>query len=219
MRCRFELNGLTPLIIHADDVEKADELKAYRQDPKNKKSSVNGDDRYPAWTWQSYLYTDGKDLVLPSEVVSAALRKAGAQLTLKGKSTFKSLTQSGMAFTDEYCELAGSEGVVSMADVLAIRDLPFKEQAAKAEELGIKLYVKRLPVGQAKTVRVRPRFDVWRVRGEVETFDDAITHDVLLQLFDLAGRLSGLGDYRPSSPKCPGPYGTFETKLAAVKGK
>ena len=54
----FNLKGLTPLLMHADDVEASDLLKDWRKSPGNKNQSVAGDDRSPAWTWQTYWYLD-----------------------------------------------------------------------------------------------------------------------------------------------------------------
>jgi len=45
MEYKFKLTGATPLLVHADDVEKADLLKAWRKNPENKNLSVPGDDR------------------------------------------------------------------------------------------------------------------------------------------------------------------------------
>jgi len=68
----FELKGITPLLMHRDDVEAADEVKAWRADPKNKNISVPGDDRSPAWTWQIYCYSDGVHLAYPQENIMVA---------------------------------------------------------------------------------------------------------------------------------------------------
>ncbi len=92
----FQLDGLTPLLVHADDVEASDRLQEWRKAPENKSLSTPGDDRSPPWTWQTYLYTDGTHLTVPSDNVMVALREAGCEITLKRQTTFKALTQSGL---------------------------------------------------------------------------------------------------------------------------
>jgi len=66
-------------------------------------------------------------------------------------------------------------------------------------------------------VRVRPRFDNWSCGGTVTVFDDMITTDVLKNILTFAGTYAGLGDWRPSSPKSPGPFGKFTAEVKQVK--
>lgn len=213
----FTLTGTMPILFHADDVEASDELAAWRKDPKNKSVSVPGDDRSPPWTWTSYLYSDGHNLAMPQECIMAALRYAGAKIPSKGKSTFKSMSQSGLLIGSDFCEFLNNGEPVALADVLKFRDEPFSVHKKKARDLGFELSVKRASVGSSKHVRVRPKFDHWEVRGTIAVNEPAITADVLAQLFEIAGRLAGLCDWRPSSPKKPGPYGMFSASVAPLK--
>lgn len=64
--------GLTPLLMHSDDVEWSDSIKAWRDDPANKRFKVAGDDRSPAWTWIGYLWHDGTVVGIPAEEPAAA---------------------------------------------------------------------------------------------------------------------------------------------------
>lgn len=213
----FTLTGATPILFHADDVEAADMLSEWRKDPKNRDHSVSGDDRSPPWTWMTYLHSDGEKVALPGEAIMTALRVAAARITLKGKETFKKQSQSGMMLESEFCDFEGPKGPVLMADLARLRDLPFAEQARRVQDLGFTLFVKRAPIGQAKHVRVRPRFNSWRARGRVEVLDPIITEDVLRQMFEIAGSYAGLLDWRPSSKKSPGPFGKFEAALKRAK--
>jgi hypothetical protein len=217
MEYRFELIGITPLLMHADDVEAADGLRAWRDDPRNKSISVPGDDRSPPWTWQTYLYHDGSHLAIPADNVMVALRFGAAKIPHKKGSTFKALSQSSLLMQDEHCRFEVSGKQVALASAHQLHDLTFAEQAQAVKNHGYRLFVKRAKVGQSKHVRVRPRFDEWSVSGTIETTDAAITPDVLTSMFDLAGRYAGLSDWRPSSVKSPGPYGTFESKLTPIK--
>jgi hypothetical protein len=213
----FVLKCLSPILIHGDDVMASDELTAWRKDPKNKSVSVPGDDRSPAWTWMTYLYHDGERLAMPQDNIMCALRHAGAKVSAKGKSTFKSMSQSGLLIGSDFCEFTNAGEPILIADILAFRDAKFSDHIKECRNLGFDLLVKRASVGSSKHVRVRPRFDEWQVRGSITVSEPAITQDVLEQLFELAGRYAGLCDWRPSSPKKPGPYGMFTAEVKPVK--
>ena len=77
MNVDFTLTGLSPLLMHADDVLMADELSHARKTmPKGQKAA--GDDRSPAWSWHTYCYHEGDELVWPSENLMVSLRSAAA---------------------------------------------------------------------------------------------------------------------------------------------
>ena len=50
------IKGMTPLILHKDDVDWADKMDDWKSDPNNKKHSKAGDDRSPAWRWIGCVY-------------------------------------------------------------------------------------------------------------------------------------------------------------------
>lgn len=216
MKVAFEIVGQTPLLMHRDDVDAADELSSWRRAPENKGVTVAGDDRSPGWTWQTYLHHDGEFVAVPMEWLMAALKTAGAQMTLKKQKTFKEATQSGIFVPTEFIELrVGKDNErVAIEDVVALRDKPFSAQAQDVQDLGFRLFVKRAKVGMSKHVRVRPRFDRWTARGEIEVVAPEITFEIVSRLFDLAGR-GGFGDWRPAS-KSPGAFGMFTAKIKKV---
>jgi hypothetical protein len=220
MRVAFNLTGEMPLIMHADDIDAADALMKWRKNPANKNVTVRGDDRSPAWTWQAYIYSDGEHVTMPSQNIMVALRQAGAQMIMKKQKTFKELSQSGMVITNEYCDLFVGDKKISI-DSFAWQsaaagddDDGFEAQVKKAAGVGIRLFTKRAKVGTSKHIRVRPRFDSWRVSGEINVVAPELTVDIITQLFDLAGRV-GLCDWRPGC-KTPGPYGMFSAKVKKV---
>jgi len=215
----FTLNGLMPLLMHQDDVMQADLLKDWRNDPDNKGLSQPGDDRSPPWSWLTYCYQDGERLVMPSCNLMVCLRDAGAKMLLKGNTTFKSVSQSELLIATEFLTFtAGGDGQeIAWADVLKLKDLPFKEQFERVKKLGFELFVKRANVNGKKHVRVRPRFNAWCVSGSIRVLDPRIiTHDRLVTMFGIAGRL-GLCDWRPSEKKSPGPWGQFLAELKILK--
>jgi hypothetical protein len=216
-QANFELNGTMPLLMHWDNIEGGDVLKEWRQDTANKNQSVPGDDRSPAWTWHTYLYNDGEHVTIPQDNVMAALMAGGTQVTLKKQKTFKELSQSAILISTEHLKFEYGDGrQLSLKQVEAMRDLPFAKQADECRKLGFRLFCKRAKVGTAKHVRVRPRFEKWRVSGELTVISADLPFDKLELIFGYAGR-AGLCDWRPNSPKRPGPYGMFEAKLKQVK--
>lgn len=209
----FTLEGMTAFLMHHDDVAASDRLKSWRSDPKNKGVSVPGDDRSPAWTWQTYLYHDGEYVTIPSSNIMVCLRQAGAQMILKKQKTFKEVSQSGMFIEQEFCEFRCGDRLeqVPIATIAAMADKTYDEQAAAAQRLGFRLWAKRAKIGTSKNVRVRPRFERWQVRGSVQVVAPELTLDILRQLFDIAGRV-GLGDWRPGC-KTPGSFGMFRATV------
>jgi hypothetical protein len=204
------MTGISPYLMHGDSLDFADYLQRWRKDPTNKNLSVPGDDRAPAWSWHGALYNDGKTVCVPSANVMSALKSAGAQLIASGRRTFKQVSQSGMYFAEEYLafEYGTPFRALAIEDINAMRDLPFHEQADACKALGFRLFVKRaIPQGKSRHVRVRPRFDTWRITGILTVTATELTHEVVSRLFDLAGN-GGLGNWRPTC-KSPGPFGRF----------
>lgn len=211
MRVNFELTGKTSLLMHWDNVEESDRVKAWQRDPANKNLSVAGDDRSPAWTWATYMYHDGNNVVIPSQNLMVCLRQAGAQMILKRQKTFKEITQSGLFIEDEFLEFETEGRTLSLADATSMIEMPFDKQKEEVNRFDFRLYIIRARVGTSKHVRVRPRFDSWKARGCIEIIAPEITYENLTQLFDIAGRV-GLGDWRPGC-KTPGPFGQFRATI------
>lgn len=219
MKVEFQLTGLTALLFHSDDVQASDELKEWREDTQNKNKSIRGDDRSPPWTWTTYLYTDGENIVWPSYNLSVGLRQAGAQILMPNKrgKTFKEVAVSGIQPTAEFLEFTSGGKVIPVAPFAKLRDneADFAKHVEAARANGFRLFSKRAKIGMAKHVRVRARFDQWEMRGSViVTATDVINMDKLQELFDIAGR-GGQGDWRPAC-KTPGPFGQFTAKLKKV---
>lgn len=225
---QFKLVGVTPLLMHADDVEQSDDLGEWRKSPDNKNVSKAGDDRSPPWTWKTYCYTDGEHVAVPADNLMAALRYAGSQLILKRQKTFKSATQSGIVIRDLFCPIhipdkMSNDGksvltwkTIKSADVDAISGT-YKQHVDQAKALGFKLFMKRAPVGASKHVRVRPRFDHWMLTGTMEVAMPEFSDDIIGKLWTIAGNHAGLCDWRPSSPKSPGPFGRFVAELQEIR--
>jgi hypothetical protein len=207
--------GRTPLLMHWDNLEWADDMEAWKNKAANKAASKAGDDRTPAWRWIGSLYNDGSHAVMPSDNVMRALMEAGAMVpTGKGKSTFKAKTQSGSQPMAPSFALIVHGKPLPYGPIAALRDeTSFANHKAAVKDLGFELSVKRATIGQSKHVRVRPMFSDWATTISLAIIDDQIDNEALAQILDCAGRFKGLGDWRPGSPKRPGPYGQFEASI------
>ena len=209
------ITGKTPLLMHADDVEWADKMEDWKNDPKNRKVSKAGDDRTPAWRWIGSTYMDDDYIAIPSDNLMRCLMEGGAMVPVPGGrsgKTFKAQTQSGLMIGEPYWPL---EPTIERKDVEALmEEEDFKEHKKRCNELGFSLLIKRARIGQAKHIRVRPRFDDWSAQGSVVVNDSQITEAVLTDIFNYAGQYKGLGDWRPGS-KTPGTFGMFTAEISA----
>lgn len=210
------LTGKTPLLMHWDNIDYAEQITRFRKDPANKKTNVKGDDRSPAHSWLGYLYNNGSRVVVPSDNLMRAFMEAGGAVEVPGAKhgkTFKAQTQSGMMVNEESWDVLVGGKPIDVASILALEnERDFAKHQTAVVEHGFSLFVKRAKVGMSKHVRVRPRFDRWEIKGTINVWDEQITKDVLSQILDVAGNYKGLGDWRPSS-RTPGPYGRFAFEI------
>jgi hypothetical protein len=214
---------VTPLILHHDNLEWATKLDRWQKDPANKAVSVAGDDRTPAWRWIGCLYFDrpseDRCIAIPSDNLMTVLREGGAKCpTGKRGATFKRQTQSGCVVNEIAWPIIVNGAPIqwkTLSDLMSVEDFAVHEAACR--DCGFELFVKRAKIQQSKHVRVRPRFDAWEASVTITVMDETITTDVLQNIMEYAGTYSGLGDWRPSSPKSPGPYGRFTSTVKALK--
>lgn len=219
-KVRVEITGTTPLLMHADNIDFADEMDAWKNNPKNKGSSKAGDDRTPPWRWVGCLNYDHPAtgvVTIPSEYIMRSIMGGAAEVpTGKGKKTFKAQSQSGLLCEEFHWPLAIDGKAIPMKAISQCRDLEtFKENVAAADALGFSLFTKRAKIGASKHIRVRPRFDKWSIAGQILIIDKEIKVETLQQILDISGRLKGLGDWRPGAPT-PGPFGMFTAKVSAA---
>jgi len=217
---RVTLKGLTPLLMHSDNLSFAEKVKAWQKDPANKELSQAGDDRSPAWTWIGYLYHNGTNLSIPADNLMTVLRDGGSKVVNKGKETFKKQTQAGIMIDGQGFDLLVGGDTIPVQpfnQLIGENDFPTHMQAA--EDNGFELLVKRAKVGGSKHVRVRPMFREWQAVGTFTVMDpetSGLHQEVLERILNQAGALVGIGDWRPSSPKSSGTFGRFEPHLEAI---
>lgn len=212
------LEGITPILMHRDNLEFKSIVEKWQRDPANRDKSVPGDDRSPAWGWIGSLYHDGKAIALPTDCVMASCMGAGAEVKApRGKKSLKAQTQSGMAFIEPYMEFsANGGGEIPMSALEKLqREEDFDVHLEKARELGFSLDIRRARIGTSKHVRVRPVFEHWKAVGTLTVTDDILSKDTLETIFYIAGDRYGLLEWRPSGRR-PGPFGRFRATVKAA---
>lgn len=214
---QVQLKGVTPLLMHRDNLEFKAVVERWQRDPANRDKSVPGDDRSPAWQWIGSLYHDGKHVALPTDCIMASCMGAGAEVKApRGKKSLKAQTQSGMAFTEPFLVFSVNGG--SLIQMAALQDVQheenFDQHMLKARELGFALDIRRARIGTSKHVRVRPVFETWHAMGILNVWDDTLNEDTLNTVFYLAGDKYGLLEWRPSGRR-PGPFGRFRATLVS----
>lgn len=210
------LTSKMPMLMHADNIEWADQMAAWKDDARNKKTSKAGDDRSPAFRWLGSLYHDGRVVAVPSDNLMRAFMEGGAMVPVPGgKSgkTFKSQTQSGMLVDGTHWPLYVNGKTIPVEPILALQtESDFSKHQRAVEKCGFALHLKRAKIGTSKHVRVRPIFEKWSTTGTLHVWDDQITKQALEEIVTYAGLYKGLGDWRPGG-KTPGPFGMFTAKV------
>lgn len=217
MRYDFTLTGVTPLLMHHNNIEERDAIESLR---KRMKGGKPGDDRSPPEGWKGYLYISEEtgNVCIPAENLLAMLLGGGVKVKVSGKETLKTHSQRVLFDALDYDLLVGGKTIPkSSVDKITGE---FGEHAAAARQLGFRLHVKPCTVGTSKHVRVRPMFTGWSLRGAIEIEDEdatVLSLSSLRELFAACGRLVGIGDWRPGAPKRPGQYGRFTATVERAK--
>lgn len=125
---------------------------------------------------------------VPAYCLFASLVDAGRSVTFSGKRKISTKDQSVLA------------GALTITEDF----LPFKDQDPKSWHPDSRRAVN--PATDGAMCVVRPMFDKWELDVTVELNEaSGITEDKLRQLFETAGRESGLGDHRKK-----GSFGRFD---------
>ena len=186
-----EIEGLCPLLLHSGDL--CDPFNYYAKELKkvsSKRNKTEDDQRQMMRIeWDGGLYLDDKGRVaMPADNI-LALVQGGARKFKLGKQVAPGV------FTDKDNFAVDYDGPKDL-------DKLFNDPRFVLR--------KRVKVGQASIMRTRPRFPKWSLKFDLEVVTDLINPEDLRRILDAAGRVVGLGDWRPR-------YGRFiVTKFEAA---
>lgn len=150
-------------------------------------------DEYERRTWPGRMHVVDGEVVIPPMAIKNCLDRAAKSLSIpipgKGKSTYTRPFESGVMVVD--------------AIPLGIKaeDVPGEELFVPSD--GIR--------GSGKRVtKWFPRIDTWGGEATVYIIDDIISREVFETVLTYAGKLVGLGRFRPETR---GFYGRFEAEI------
>ncbi len=198
----FTITGIGPMLMHCGQT--ADPLNHFARAMKKQSAKRSKTDEDLAalsmLEWFAGLYTDkrldvddagsvtvpaGTSLILPAHVLDSAIREGGRKIKV-GKQI--------------------SAGVIVEAPaVFKASGMKSIQQASQDESFHFRCAVK---VGTSKVMRTRPIFNEWKAIFSVCLDLSVIDIDTVRQALESAGRLVGVGDWRPGAPK-GGSYGRF----------
>jgi hypothetical protein len=198
------LNGTTDILLH--NGQTADPRNQYAKAMKmisGKRKKTDADlDQLAKVEWFAGLYLgklpDGSvTTVLPSHVLESAFI-AGAKKSKRGVQT-----KSGL-FVDSQAVLNFEGKPEGQLDETALKDSldALYEAGQHHLTVGVK-------VSTSKVMRTRPKFSGWSAECQIE-FDDAVmTFADVQEVIEDAGRLVGVGDWRPK-------FGRFASTVTEV---
>lgn len=143
----------------------------------------------------------GKKIGVPSEYLFACLVEAGRQVDLKPRQKIS---------TKESTQVPSFLEIEEMFFPFEIEgDEDYDPEAVWVDD------VRRgcLPKDGTAVAIVRPRFNQWGFKVHITVDESILKADRVKELFNIAGRSVGLGDFRPSRR---GPFGTFVVKRWTV---
>lgn len=198
----FTIVGIGPMLMHCGQT--ADPLNQFAKAMKKQSAKRNKTDEDLAalslLEWWAGLYTDkrlsvsddgtvteqpGTNLILPSHVLDSAIREGGRKIKA-GKQISAGVIVDG----------SGEFTAVGLKSIT---------KASTDESFHYRTAVK---VGTSKVMRTRPIFNDWSVSFSVCLDTSVCDLDLVKQSLSAAGRLVGVGDWRPGAPK-GGSYGRF----------
>ena len=184
MLLTVKIEGRSPLLMHNGDMvdpfnETCREIKKLTS--KGKKKTDDDLAQIAHLEWMAGLYLDEQgEPCIPGECLEAMLNNA-ARKTKQGKDATAAVTCNGN-FPLQY------EGPRDPEKLWESRKF-YKGCGAK--------------VGQAKVWRTRPMFVKWGLTFTIEYMEDVVNREAVEDWLKTAGRVIGLGDWRPK-------FGRFE---------
>lgn len=171
------ITGTTPLLMN----------RSSQLEIADKSKDVKREIREPNEIAAAKLYKDGEEnIYLPSTWFRGALVEAGKQKKMGGRGTSKATYSKivGSSVSIEPFEILMKKPVWNTFTILAVN-----------------------PTTKGRNALHRPQFKKWEVDMQVIFEEEQIESSVMKELFDIAGKMVGVGDWRPAKK---GMFGKFQ---------
>lgn len=186
---KLRLIGTRPLLMHNGQLADPTNpnTRAIKPVAKKREKTEADFEQLKKLEWIGGLYRDSEGRISLTEdmVLGAAIE--GAKKVKKGKQMKAGLFSPKTHFPLEF---KGPKDVLELYETGNFCDY------------------RSVVIGQARTMRARPRFAEWSASIELVVETGVVNPNDVVEAFELAGRFIGLGDFRPR-------FGRFEVKKAA----
>lgn len=166
-------------------------LEGLRTKTKPAKTKVIGNTKTPREDAEPKVYVHNGNPMIPGENLMSCLIAAGVYVRLDGKRQ----VSTGKATV--------LPGLMSLLDFVLPLYVPDTDKPA-CWEADVRKGTN--PNGNEAVAICRPRFDAWQFSARINIDDTTIGEDTIRQLWDIAGKRIGLGDFRPARK---GVFGQF----------
>ena len=188
---KMRLQGVSPLLCH--NGQTADPRNTYAKAMRavsSKRKKVDADfDELARLEWFAGLYRSADDLVIPDHVLESAMI-AGAKKSKRGPQA-----KCGLFFVEHASlQFQGKPDAIN-DDTLAA----MFESGDYTHTIGVR-------VGMAKVMRTRPMFRSWSCIVMAQFDPDVLNLRDVEEIATDAGRLCGIGDWRPK-------HGRFQVEM------
>jgi hypothetical protein len=191
---KIRLQGVSPLLCH--NGQTADPRNTYAKAMKavsSKRKKTDADlDELARLEWLAGLYRSGAELVIPDYVLESTMI-GGAKKSKRGPQA-----KCGLFFT-EHAVLNFTGKPAAITD----------DSLAEMFESGDFTHTIGVRVGMAKVMRTRPIFRGWSLEATAQYDPDVLNHRDIEEIAVDAGKLVGLGDWRPK-------HGRFDAEVVAA---
>jgi hypothetical protein len=177
---RIKIRGTTPLLMNRMSESVLEGLRTKTKAPKTKQI---GSTRTPREEATAKVYSHGGAPMIPGENLMSCLIAAGVFVRLDAKRQIS---------TGKATILPGLMSLLDFVLPLTTPDsgLPAKWEADVRKGVN--------PNGNEAVAICRPRFDAWGFSARISIDDRTIGENTIRELWDLAGKRIGLGDFRPA---------------------
>lgn len=191
---KIRLLGVSPLLCH--NGQTADPRNTYAKAIKavsSKRKKTDSDyDEMARLEWLAGLYRSGSELVIPDYVLESTII-AGAKKSKRGPQA-----KCGLFFTEHaVLNFTGKPAEINDQTLAAMF-----ESGDFTHTIGVR-------VGMSKVMRTRPIFRNWSCEALVQFDPDVLNQRDIEEVAIDAGKLVGLGDWRPK-------HGRFDAEVVPV---